>query len=37
VAPESWNVLLNALHPEARLITVAWARRVAYDRRLFHV
>jgi RES domain-containing protein len=37
VAPESWNVLVNALHPEARLITVAWARRVAYDKRLFHV
>jgi RES domain-containing protein len=37
VAPESWNVLLNALHPDAREVTVAWARRVAYDKRLFHV
>jgi RES domain-containing protein len=37
VAPESWNVLLNALHPEARLVTVAWARRVAYDKRLFRL
>jgi RES domain-containing protein len=37
VAPESWNVLVNALHPDARLVAIAWTRRVAYDRRLFHV
>jgi RES domain-containing protein len=37
VAPESWNVLVNALHPEARLVTIAWTRRVAYDKRLFHL
>jgi RES domain-containing protein len=37
VAPESWNALVNALHPEAREMTVAWARRVAYDKRLFHL
>jgi RES domain-containing protein len=37
VAPESWNVLLNPLHREARLVTMVWARRVAYDKRLFQV
>jgi RES domain-containing protein len=37
VAPESWNVLLNALHAEARMVTVAWARRVGYDKRLFRL
>jgi RES domain-containing protein len=37
VAPESWNVLLNPLHREARLVTMVWARRAAYDKRLFHV
>jgi RES domain-containing protein len=37
VAPESWNVLLNALHRDAREVTVGWTRRVGYDKRQFHV
>jgi RES domain-containing protein len=36
-SPESWNYLLNPLHPDASLLTVEWARRISYDRRLFHL
>jgi RES domain-containing protein len=33
-APESWNYLLNPLHPEASLIEIDWCRRITYDNRL---
>ena len=36
-SPESWNYLLNPLHPEASAVKVVWAKRIAYDKRLFHV
>ena len=36
-SPESWNYLLNPLHPDARLLEIEWTRWVTYDRRLFHV
>jgi RES domain-containing protein len=35
--PESTNYLLNPLHPDARNVTIEWTKRIAYDRRLFHV
>jgi RES domain-containing protein len=34
-APESTNYLLNPLHPAAGRVTLTWARRIRYDRRLF--
>lgn len=34
-SPESWNYLLNPLHPDAASIKVEWAKRLTYDRRLF--
>ena len=36
-SPESWNYLLNPLHPDAAFIKVEWAKRLTYDRRLFHL
>jgi RES domain-containing protein len=36
-SPESWNYLLNPLHPAAARIKVDWARRITYDKRLFHL
>ena len=35
--PESWNYLLNPLHPEAANLTIEWARKITYDRRLFQL
>jgi RES domain-containing protein len=34
-APESTNYLFNPLHPDAKKLSVEWARRIEYDRRLF--
>ncbi|MGD0796123.1 MAG: RES family NAD+ phosphorylase [Acidobacteriaceae bacterium] len=36
-SPESWNYLLNPLHSAAARIKVDWARRITYDKRLFHL
>jgi RES domain-containing protein len=36
-SPQSWNYLLNPLHPEAASFQIDWAKHVIYDRRLFHV
>ena len=36
-SPESWNYLLNPLHPDASRLKVDWARQIAYDKRLFHL
>jgi RES domain-containing protein len=36
-SPESWNYLLNPLHPEASSLTIEWARKITYDHRLFHL
>jgi RES domain-containing protein len=36
-SPESWNYLLNPLHPDAGELKVEWARRIAYDKRLFRL
>ncbi|HWZ52373.1 MAG TPA: RES domain-containing protein [Granulicella sp.] len=36
-SPESWNVLLNPLHPDARKLTLDWSRWIAYDKRLFRI
>ena len=36
-SPESWNYLLNPLHPDATSIKVEWARHIAYDKRLFQL
>lgn len=36
-APESWNFLFNPQHPQATSLTIAWARPITYDRRLFHL
>jgi RES domain-containing protein len=36
-SPESWNYLFNPLHPEASRVKVVWAKRIAYDKRLFHL
>jgi RES domain-containing protein len=36
-SPESWNYLFNPLHPRAASIKVDWARRITYDKRLFHL
>lgn len=35
VAPESWNYLLNPLHPDAHAVTIERAARWAWDARLF--
>ncbi len=36
-SPESWNYLFNPLHPEASKVKIVWAKRIAYDKRLFHL
>jgi RES domain-containing protein len=36
-SPESWNYLLNPLHPDATKIKLDWAKHIAYDKRLFHL
>ena len=36
-SPESWNYLLNPLHPNAPAFKLDWARPIAYDKRLFHL
>ena len=36
-SPESWNYLLNPLHPDASRLKLDWARPIAYDKRLFHL
>lgn len=36
-SPESWNYLLNPLHPDAASLTIESARNLTYDRRLFHL
>jgi len=36
-SPESWNYLLNPLHPEASQVRIEWSRAITYDRRLFHL
>jgi RES domain-containing protein len=33
--PESWNYLLNPLHPDAQRVRIDWCRWIAYDNRLF--
>jgi RES domain-containing protein len=37
VCPESFNYLFNPLHRDAPELTIQWAKRIAYDRRLFQV
>jgi RES domain-containing protein len=34
-SPESWNYLLNPLHPDAVNVKLDWAKHIAYDERLF--
>lgn len=36
-SPESWNYLLNPLHPKAVGVAIEWNRSIAYDRRLFRI
>ncbi len=36
-SPESWNYLLNPLHPEAGQVHIEWCRWITYDNRLFGV
>ncbi len=36
-SPESWNYLLNPLHPDAAGLKIEWCRWIAYDKRLFQV
>jgi RES domain-containing protein len=36
-SPESWNYLLNPLHPDAAKLKLDWAKHIAYDKRLFHL
>ena len=36
-SPESWNYLLNPLHPDAAQLKIQWAKHIAYDKRLFHL
>jgi RES domain-containing protein len=36
-SPESWNYLLNPLHPAAARLKVEWAKHIAYDKRLFRL
>jgi RES domain-containing protein len=33
--PESFNYLLNPLHPDARKIEVEWCKRIQFDRQIF--
>ena len=36
-SPESLNYLFNPLHKDAMEVTIAWCKRLNYDRRLFHI
>jgi RES domain-containing protein len=36
-SPESFNYLLNPLHPDAQTLITDWTRWVTYDKRLFHL
>jgi RES domain-containing protein len=36
-SPESWNYLLNPLHPDASKLKIESARHIAYDQRLFRL
>ena len=36
-SPESWNYLFNPLHRDAAKLKLDWARRIAYDKRLFRL
>jgi RES domain-containing protein len=36
-SPESFNCLLNPLHPDARSLEIEWCKWIKYDQRLFHV
>lgn len=36
-SPESTNYILNPLHPDAKGVTVEWAKQLKYDKRLFRV
>jgi len=36
-SPESLNYLLNPHHKDAKFITIAWSKTLAYDRRLFQI
>jgi len=36
-SPESFNCLLNPLHPDARHVQIEWWKWLKYDHRLFHV
>ena len=36
-SPESWNYLLNPLHPNAARLKVEWAKHITYDKRLFRL
>jgi len=36
-SPESWNYLLNPLHPDASSLKMDWAKHITYDKRLFHL
>jgi RES domain-containing protein len=36
-SPESFNYLLNPLHPDAHGLEVDWTKWVTYDKRLFHI
>jgi RES domain-containing protein len=36
-SPESVNVLLNPLHPDAKSVRIEWSRWMEYDKRLFHL
>ena len=36
-SPESLNYLFNPLHKDAAGVTIAWCKRLDYDRRLFRI
>lgn len=33
--PESFNYLLNPVHPDAKDVVLSWRKQIAYDKRLF--
>ncbi len=36
-SPESYNYVLNPLHPDARSLQIEWCKWIKYDQRLFRV
>ena len=36
-SPESVNYLFNPLHQDASKLTIAWCKRLEYDKRLFRI